>query len=154
MAYKEGEKQGSFYIDGDEKDQFNKLCRTFGISLSQALRNYMVQAVREQSLGISVIAHDNPQRPPVMPVASEDQEYNVDTRKILGAALKRIDSLERSIPKFDIDELKQMKREVLNGDFGSMRYRMGIIENQVQELGGSIAWTNKPVEKQLVGGDS
>ena len=140
MAYKEGEKQVSFYIDGEEKDQFNKLCKTFGISLSQALRNYMVQAVQEQSLGISVVAHDNPRKSPVTPVTPQVEEYSVDTRKMLGNALKRIDSLERSIPKFDLDELKQMKREILNGEFGSMRYRMGIIENQVQELGGSIAW--------------
>jgi len=141
MAYKEGEKQVSFYIDGEEKDQFNKLCRTFGISLSQALRNYMVQAVQEQSLGISVVAHDNPRRTPVSAVTTEDMEYSVDTRKMLSNALKRIDSLERSVPKFDIDELKQMKKEILNGEFGSMRYRMGIIESQVQELGGSIAWS-------------
>ena len=64
MAYKEGEKQVSFYIDGDEKDQFNKLCRTFGISLSQALRNYMVQFTIEPQAKIfrvySVFVHGKP----------------------------------------------------------------------------------------------
>ena len=141
MAYKEGEKQVSFYIDGEEKDQFNKLCKTFGISLSQAFRNYMVQAVQEQSLGISVVAHDNPRRSAISTVATEDMEYSVDTRKMLGNALKRIDSLERSIPDYEVEELKRIRTERLSCHFGSMRYRMGIIENQVQELGGSIAWT-------------
>ena len=39
-----------------------------------------------------------------------------------------------------------MKKEILNGEFGSMRYRVGIIESQVQELGGSIAWNRSPLE--------
>ena len=58
--------------------------------------------------------------------------------------LKRLDTVERSIPDYEIDELKKLRREVLSGDWGSMRYRMGVIENQVQELGGSIAWDNRP----------
>ena len=65
---------------------------------------------------------------------------------VVKSVLKRLDSLERSIPKFDIEELQRMKKEILNGEFGSMRYRVGIIESQVQELGGSIAWNRSPLE--------
>ena len=139
MAYKEGEKQVSFYIDGEEKDQFNALCKTMGVSVSTAMRNFMVQAIQEQNLGISVAPSDSP-RPPVKTV-----ERVVDDG-VVKSVLKRLDSLERSIPKFDIAELQKMKKEILNGEFGSMRYRMGVIESQVQELGGSIAWNRGPQE--------
>ena len=107
----------------------------------------MVKAIQEQKLGYDQIVANPPHTAPKRMWETADEEYNVDTRKILGNALKRLDSLERSIPKFDIAELQKMKKEILNGEFGSMRYRMGIIESQVQELGGSIAWDKGPTEK-------
>ena len=139
MTYKEGEKQVSFYIDGEEKDQFNALCKTMGVSVSTAMRNFMVRAIQEQNLGVESASSDSP-RPPVKTV-----ERVVDDG-VVKSVLKRLYSLERSIPKFDIAELQKMKKEILNGEFGSMRYRMGIIESQVQELGGSIAWNRSPQE--------
>ena len=50
--------------------------------------------------------------------------------------------------------MKKVRKEVLSGEFGSMRYRLGVIENQIQDLGGSIVWENKLKEKQLRGDDS
>ncbi len=43
-----------------------------------------------------------------------------------------------------------MKKEVLDGEFGSMRHRIGVVETQVQALGGSIAWEKavKDAEKK------
>ena len=134
MAYKEGEKQVSFYIDGEEKDQFNALCKTMGISLSNAMRNFMVNAIQEQSLGVSAATSDAPRTP------ARPSEKAVDN-EVVKNILKRLDTVERSIPDYEVEELKKVRKEVLSGDFGSMRYRMGIIESQVQELGGSIAWT-------------
>ena len=134
MAYKEGEKQVSFYIDSEEKDQFNALCKTMGISLSNAMRNFMVNAVQEQSLGVNAHASDRPRTPARPSGVAVDNE-------VVKNILKRLDTVERSIPDYEVEELKRIRKEVLSGDFGSMRYRMGIIENQVQELGGSIAWT-------------
>ena len=134
MAHKEGEKQVSFYIDGEEKDQFNTLCKTMGISLSTAMRNFMVKAIEEQSLGFDLIVAN----PPHTPVKTSGTAIDDGVVKSI---LKRLDTVERSIPDYEIDELKRVRKEVLSGDFGSMRYRMGVIENQVQELGGSIAWS-------------
>jgi hypothetical protein len=57
--------------------------------------------------------------------------------------LKRLEVLERSVPKFDLDDLVRIRKEVLDGGFGSMRYRMVVMEAQVQSLGGSIAWETK-----------
>ena len=147
MPHKEGEKQVSFYIDGEEKDQFNTLCKTMGVSISSAMRNFMVRAIQEQNLGISVTASDTP-RPLTKAVQS-----GVDDA-VLKNILKRLDNVEQSVPNFDVDELKKVRKEVLSGEFGSMKYRMGIIENQVQELGGSIAWTNKLQENESVEDES
>ena len=137
MGHREGEKQVSFYIEGEEKDQFFALCKTLGVSVSDAMRNFMVKAIQEQSLGIEKAASDS-SRPRSMP-----SQGGVDS-EVVKNILKRLDTVERSIPDYEIDELKKLRREVLSGDWGSMRYRMGVIENQVQELGGSIAW-----DKQL-----
>ena len=147
MAHREGEKQVSFYIDEEEKEQFNTLCKTMNVSVGVAMRNFIIKANQEQNLGISVAASDTP-RPLTKAVQS-----GVDDA-VLKNILKRLDNVEQSVPNFDVDELKKVRKEVLSGEFGSMRYRMGIIENQVQELGGSIAWTNKPQENESVGDKS
>ena len=140
MAHREGEKQVSFYIDEEEKEQFNTLCKTMNVSVGVAMRNFIIKANQEQNLGISAAHTDSPRTLPRTSVKAVDDG-------VVKNVLKRLDSLERSIPKFDIEELQRMKKEILNGEFGSMRYRMGIIENQVQELGGSIAWDKGLTEK-------
>ena len=55
---------------------------------------------------------------------------------------QRVSDLEEQLPKFHRDDLDEMHREVLSGEFGSLRYRLGIVEAQLQSLGGSIAWDN------------
>ena len=147
MPSKEGEKQVSFYIDGDEKDQFNALCKTMGVSLSSAMRNFMLKAIQEQSLDIDEAALNPPWQSSIAPQSGVDGE-------VVKNILKRLDSIERTVPNFEVDELKKVRKEVLSGEFGSMRYRLGVIENQIQDLGGSIVWENKLKEKQLRGDDS
>ena len=66
-------------------------------------------------------------------------EWSGVDREVVKNILKRLDLVERSIPNYEIDELKKLRREILSGDFGSMKFRLGVIENQVQEIGGSIA---------------
>ena len=147
MPSKEGEKQVSFYIDGDEKDQFNALCKTMGVSLSSAMRNFMLKAIQEQSLDIEEASINPPRQSSIAPQSGVDGE-------VVKNILKRLDSIERTVPNFEVDELKKVRKEVLSGEFGSMRYRLGVIENQIQDLGGSIVWENKLKEKQLRGDDS
>ena len=147
MPSKEGEKQVSFYIDGDEKDQFNALCKTMGVSLSSAMRNFMLKAIQEQSLDIEEVSLNPPRQSSIAPQSGVDGE-------VVKNILKRLDSIERTVPNFEVDELKKVRKEVLSGEFGSMRYRLGVIENQIQDLGGSIVWENKLKEKQLRGDDS
>ena len=147
MPSKEGEKQVSFYIDGDEKDQFNALCKTMGVSLSSAMRNFMLKAIQEQSLDIEEASINPPRQSSIAPQSGVDGE-------VVKNILKRLDSIERSVPNFEVEELKEVRKEVLSGEFGSMKYRLGVIENQIHDLGGSIVWEKKLKEKQLRGDDS
>ena len=54
--------------------------------------------------------------------------------------LQRLDSLERQQPLLEKEELMFMKDEVLGEDMGTIRNRLGVVETQLQALGGSIAW--------------
>ena len=61
---------------------------------------------------------------------------------------KRLASLEKAMPNFDEADLIRMREEVLGGEFGTMRHRIGVVEAQLQAQGGSIAWNSGPEEKQ------
>ena len=104
-----------------------------GWSVSGVLRGWIKTALQEQSINVPM---DGVASPPDVTAPTTDP---VDT-KVFKEVLHRLDDLERQIPDFNIDDLERMKLEVLDGDFGSMRHRVGVIETQVQALGGSIAW--------------
>ena len=52
------------------------------------------------------------------------------------------------MPNFDTDDLVLMKKEVLDGEFGTMRYRLGIDEEQVRSLGGTVAWNKEETDEK------
>ena len=52
------------------------------------------------------------------------------------------------MPNFDTDDLVLMKEEVLGGEFGTMRYRLGIDEEQVRSLGGTVAWNKEETDEK------
>ena len=74
---------------------------------------------------------------------SESSSKSAVAPEVLKEPMQRITALEKDMPKFDTDDLIRIKDEVLGGEFGSMRYRLGIVEAQVQSLGGSIAWSSE-----------
>ncbi len=114
-----------------------------GWSVSGVLRGWIKTALQEQSINVPV---DGVAPPPDVSAPAKDP---VDT-KVFKEVLHRLDDLERQLPDFDIDDLERMKKEVLDGEFGSMRHRIGVVETQVQALGGSIAWEKavKDAEKK------
>ena len=123
-------RQVSFWVDEEEKDALQQLCKTKGESVSDAFRKWIATALEVQSTELSVSETYEAKGQQKSSVAPE-------TLKVL---MKRLEALERAIPKFDIDDLVRMKSEVLDGEFGSMRHRIGVVETQVQSLGGNIAW--------------
>lgn len=121
-------------MDQEERDAFKTLCRTLGTDVSTILRRFIQTAIQQQSVEFVVARTET----------SEGASAPVLEPEVLKAVLKRLEVLERSVPKFDVDDLVKMRREVLDGGFGSLRYRMGVVEAQVQSLGGSIAWETAP----------
>ena len=117
-------------MEQDERDAFKTLCRTLGTDVSTVLRRFIQTAIQQQSVEFVVARSET----------SEGASAPVLEPEVLKAVLKRLEVLERSMPKFDVDDLVKMRKEVLDGGFGSLRYRMGVMEAQVQSLGGSIAW--------------
>jgi antitoxin component of RelBE/YafQ-DinJ toxin-antitoxin module len=134
MPAQPDQKMVAVYVEQDERDAFKTLCRTLGTDVSTVLRRFIQTAIQQQSVEFVVARSET----------SEGASAPVLEPEVLKAVLKRLEVLERSMPKFDVDDLVKMRKEVLDGGFGSLRYRMGVMEAQVQSLGGSIAWETTP----------
>ena len=123
-------KQLNVWVQSEEVEALRLLCKTEGISVSDVLRKWITRAVVEQTTELSVTET----------YEAEGQQKSSVAPETLKVLMKRMEAVERAIPKFDIDDLVKMKSEVLDGEFGSMRHRVGVVETQVQSLGGNIAW--------------
>ena len=133
MAAPKGSKQITLWVDPEERDALQALCKTMGTSVSGVLRNWILTAIQEQTTDFVAAKKDSSNTSSAATIEPET----------LKALMKRMEKLERSMPKFEIEDLLKIRKEVLEGEFGSMRYRMGIMESQLQSLGGTIAWETK-----------
>ena len=102
------------------------------------LRSWVLAALKEQKLEMNVTPEATTTTAPqvVSSGISDGQLKNI---------LTRLDSLERQQPLLEKEELMFMKDEVLGDDMGTIRNRLGVVETQLQAMGGSIAW-NKVVK--------
>ena len=125
------------WMDESERDAFQTLCKTTGVSGSSVLRKWILTAIQEQTTEFVAAAAD--EASPVPSGAGVPPEMLKDL-------MQRLASLEKAMPKFNEDDLVEMRQEILSGESGSMRYRMGIVEAQLQSLGGSIAWKSGPAD--------
>ena len=121
-------------MEQDERDAFKTLCRTMGTDVSTVLRRFIQTAIQQQTVDFVVARSET----------SEGASAPALEPEVLKAVMKRLEALERTMPKFDVDDLVRMRKEVLGGEFGSIRYRVGVVEAQLQSLGGSIAWGTAP----------
>ena len=128
------ELQVSFYIDSKERQQFQELCKTQGISVSNVLRMWIQQALQTQSLNVETPPDGRTVTNTV--VASTSSETNHE----LAVIKKRLDKVERIFNFINETELEFIKNEVIGEDFGTIRNRVGVCESQLQQLGGSISW--------------
>ena len=133
MPAKPIEKQITFFLEAEDRNQFQQLCKTTGISASMVLRSWVLSALKEQRIEMNVTPEATTTTTPqvVNSSISDSQLKNI---------LQRLDSLERQQPLLEKEELMFMKDEVLGDDMGTIRNRLGVVETQVQALGGSIAW--------------
>ena len=133
MVAKSTDKQVSFFLDEKDRDQWQKLCKTSGISSSMALRGWILSALQKQKIDVEVTPE------PVSYTATQSVD-NTKVEGLLNELMTRIDSLERQQGVLENKELEFIKDEVLGDDMGTIRNRLGICESQLQALGGSIAW--------------
>ena len=127
----------TLWVDESERDALQALCKTNGISVSSALRGWILTALQQQTTELVAASSDAPS------VSTAGASVPPEMLKEL---MQRISALEKSMPKFNEDDLVEMRQEILSGESGSMRYRMGIVEAQLQSLGGSIAWKSEPAK--------
>jgi len=102
------QKMVAFYVEQEERDAFKTLCRTLGTDVSSVLRRFVQTAIQQQSVEFVVARTE----------VSEGASAPVVEPEVLKAVLKRLEVLERSVPKFDLDDLVKMRKEVLGGGFG------------------------------------
>ena len=133
MPAKPTEKQITFFLEAEDRNQFQQLCKTTGISASMVLRSWVLAALKEQRIEMNVTPEATSTTTPqvVNSSISDSQLKNI---------LQRLDSLERQQPLLEKEELMFMKDEVLGDDMGTIRNRLGVVETQLQAMGGSIAW--------------
>ena len=63
-----------------------------------------------------------------------------ETNHQLAVIKKRLDKVERIFNFINETELEFIKNEVIGEEFGTIRNRVGVVESQLQEMGGSISW--------------
>ena len=134
MSERPNEKQVSFFIDSKERQQFQELCKTTGISASNVLRMWVQSALQAQVINVETPPDGKTVTNTVVAPTSSETNHQLAVLK------KRLDKVERIFNFIDETELEFMKNEVLGDEFGTMRNRVGVCESQLQEMGGSISW--------------
>ena len=134
MSERPNEKQVSFFIDEKERQQFQELCKTTGISASNVLRMWVQSALQSQTLNV--------ESPPDGKTVTNTvvAKPSPETNHQLAVIMKRLDKVERIFNFINETELEFIKNEVIGEEFGTIRNRVGVVESQLQELGGSISW--------------
>ena len=134
MSEKPNEKQVSFFIDEKEREQFQQLCKTQGISASNVLRSWVQSVLQTQDLRVETPPEG---RTLTRSIGTTEQANN---NHQLAVIKQRLDKVERIFNYINEQELEFMKNEVLGDEFGTIRNRVGVCESKLQELGGSITW--------------
>ena len=109
-----------------QRDQFQTLCKTYDISASTILREWVESALKRGSLEQSVGPDE------------ANQTIDKTDKKILENLISRMDEVERNTAYLNDNQMQFIKEEVLGDAMGTLRNRMGVVENQIQELGGNI----------------
>ena len=128
------ELQVSFYIDSKERQQFQELCKTSGVSVSNTLRMWIQTALQTQSLNVETPPDGKTVTNTVVATTSSETNHQLAVIK------KRLDKVERIFNFINERELEFIKNEVIGEEFGTIRNRVGVVESQLQQMGGSISW--------------
>ena len=134
MSERPNEKQVSFFIDEKERQQFQELCKTTGISASNVLRMWVQSALQSQTLNVESPPDGKTVTNTVVATPSPETNHQ------LAVIMKRLDKVERIFNFINETELEVIKNEVIGEEFGTIINRVGVVESQLQQMGGSISW--------------
>lgn len=134
MSERPNEKQVSFFIDEKERQQFQELCKTTGVSASNVLRMWVQSALQSQTLNVESPPDGKTVTNTVVATPSPETNHQ------LAVIMKRLDKVERIFNFINETELEFIKNEVIGEEFGTIRNRVGVVESQLQQMGGSISW--------------
>ena len=72
--------------------------------------------------------------------ASSDtnKSSNISQEQVIKNILTRLNEIEKNTSYLNENQMQFIKDEVLGDSMGTLRNRIGVVENQVQELGGNI----------------
>ena len=63
---------------------------------------------------------------------------NITENDVIKNILKRLNEIEKNTSYLNENQMEFIKDEVLGSSMGTLRNRIGVVEHQVQELGGNI----------------
>ena len=125
MAGRPNEKQITFFIDEVEREQFQTLCKSLEVSGANVLRRWVQTALSTGTLELGAAAPD-------------PNKSNISQEQVIKNILTRLNDLEKNTSYLNENQMQFIKDEVLGDSMGTLRNRIGVVENQVQELGGNI----------------
>ena len=127
MAKKPNERHLTFSVDGVVRDQFQQLCRTLDVSAGSVMRQWIETALEQGTVDLSG-----------SPESSKNSLSNSD-KKLIQNILSRLDEVERNTAYLNENQMEFIKDEVLGDEMGTLRNRVGVVEKELLELGGSIS---------------
>ena len=127
MAKKPNERHLTFCVDGVVRDQFQQLCRTLDVSAGSVMRQWIETALEQGTIELN----SGPQ--------SSSNSFSSSDKKLIQNILSRLDEVERNTAYLNENQMEFIKDEVLGDSMGCLRHRLGIVEKEILELGGSIS---------------
>ena len=127
MAKKPNEVHLTITVDSVIREQFQTLCKTYNVSVGSVMRSWIETALEQ-----GTIEHSAESKPSTKTVSNTD-------KKIIQNILSRLDEIERNTSYLNENQMEFIKDEVLNDEFGTLRHRVGIVEKEIQEIGGNIS---------------
>ena len=127
MAKKPNERHLTFCIDEVVRDQFQQLCKTLDVSAESVMRSWVETALEKGTVDFSR-----------SPETSKNSLSNSD-KKVIQNILSRLDEVERNTAYLNENQMEFIKDEVLGDEMGTLRNRIGVVEKEINQLGGNIS---------------
>ena len=127
MAKKPNERHLTFCVDGVVRDQFQQLCRTLDVSAGSVMRQWIETALEQGTIELNSGQQ------------TSSKSFSSSDKKLIQNILSRLDEVERNTAYLNENQMEFIKDEVLGDEMGTLRNRVGVVEKELLELGGSIS---------------